>query len=158
MGGSNRKSVEFDVPAEGRKGPVNIPINSIPLDQAVIKESGTDITMVSVGVSVHRAIEAASELTKHNISIEIIDLRSVRPLDKDTVVKSVGKTKRLLVIDEDYQEFGLSGEIAAICLEAGLSYNYKRVCTRETIPYDRKLEDLVLPNKQRIIKAAIDIM
>ena len=153
MGGSNRKSVHCDVPDYGSIGPVSIPIKSIPLGQAVIREKGSDITMVSVGVGVHRAIEAANELSKQNIKSDIIDLRSVSPLDKETVLKSVRKTKRLVVIDEDYQEFGLFGELAAICLEAGLSFTYDRVCTKGTIPYARNLEDQVLPNTKRIIES-----
>jgi pyruvate dehydrogenase E1 component beta subunit len=111
--------------------------------------------MVSVGIGVHRAIEATKQLIKQNIKSDVIDLRSVSPLDKETVLKSVSKTKRLIVIDEDYQEFGLSGELAAICLEAGLSITYDRVCTTETIPYARKVEDKVLPKTERIIETAL---
>ncbi len=155
MGGSNRKSVKFDVPSSGIIAPVSIPIESIHLGQAIIRETGSDLTMVSVGIGVHRSIEAARELIKHDITSDVIDLRSVSPLDKETVLKSVSKTQRLVVIDEDYQDFGLSGELAAICLEAGLSFTYDRVCTRETIPYARKLEDQVLPNTQRIIETAL---
>jgi len=107
---------------------------------------------------VHRAIEAAGELIKQNITSEVIDLRSVQPLDKETVLESVRKTQRLLVIDEDYQDFGLSGELAAICLEAGLSVKYDRVCTKETIPYARKMEDEVLPNTKRIIESAQKVL
>ena len=155
MGGSNRKSVQFDVPDGGNRGPVPAPINSTPLGHAIIRETGSDLTLVSVGIGVHRAIEAAKELTKQNIASDVIDLRSVSPLDKKIVLKSVRKTKRLVVIDEDYQDFGLSGELAAICLEAGLSFTYNRVCTTETIPYARNMEDQVLPNTQRIIETAL---
>jgi pyruvate dehydrogenase E1 component beta subunit len=155
MGGSNRKTVQFDIPENGVKGPVPIPIQPIPLGQAVVRENGSDLTMVSIGIGVHRAIEAAKELIKKNIDSDIIDLRTVSPIDKKTVVNSVRKTKRLVVIDEDYQDFGLSGELAAICLEAELSFSYARVCTQETIPYARKMEDQVLPNTQRIIETVL---
>ena len=155
MGGSNRKSVQFDVPDGGNRGPVPVPINSTPLGHAIIRETGSDLTLVSVGIGVHRAIEAARELTKQKITSDVIDLRSVSPLDKEIVLKSVRKTQRLVVIDEDYQDFGLSGELAAICLEAGLSFTYDRVCTTETIPYARNMEVQVLPNTQRIIETAL---
>jgi len=155
MGGSNRKTVQFDIPESGAKGPLPIPIQSIPIGQAVVRKNGSDLTMVSIGIGVHRAIEASKELIKKNIDSDIIDLRTVCPLDKETVVNSVRKTKRLVVIDEDYQDFGLSGELAAICLEAGLLFSYARICTKETIPYARRLEDQVLPNTHRIVETVL---
>jgi pyruvate dehydrogenase E1 component beta subunit len=69
----------------------------------------------------------------------------------------VGRTKRLVVVDEDYESFGLSGELAAIALEESLSIKYARVCTRSTIPYARELEDETLPNVKRIIEACMKL-
>ena len=91
----------------------------IPIGEGVIRRVGADLTIISVGVSVHRAIEAAKRLEKNGISAEVIDLRSVAPLDKKLVIGSTSKTGRMLVVDEDYQGFGLSGELAATVLEAG---------------------------------------
>jgi pyruvate/2-oxoglutarate/acetoin dehydrogenase E1 component len=88
------------------------------------------------------------------IDCEVIDLRSVRPLDRTAVTESVGRTGGLLVVDEDYREFGLSGELAATVLEAGLSPRFARVCVDQTIPYARHLEDRALPNVERIVTAA----
>jgi pyruvate dehydrogenase E1 component beta subunit len=68
------------------------------------------------------------------------------------------RTGRLLAVDEDYQGFGLSGELSAVVLEAGISCRFARVCTQETIPYARSLEDAVLPNKKRICAAARELM
>lgn len=154
MGGSSRKTVQFDIPEEGAKGPVPDKWQPIPLGNAVMRKTGNDLSIVSVGVGVHRAIEAANKLEKDGISASVMDLRSVFPLDKSAVIETVKQTGRLLVVDEDYQNFGLSGELAAITLEAGLNFKYARVCTSETIPYSRKLEDSVLPNTNSIIEAA----
>ncbi len=80
------------------------------------------------------------------------------PLDVELVLGAVAESGRLLVVDEDYQSYGLSGEIAATCLEAGLRPAYARVCTDGTIPYNRQLEYETLPNVPRIITAAQRIM
>jgi len=74
------------------------------------------------------------------------------------LINAVSKTGRLLVVDEDYDTFGLSGELAAIMLEAGIQVRYGRVCTRDTIPYSRHLEDETLPNTQRIVDTALQVI
>jgi acetoin:2,6-dichlorophenolindophenol oxidoreductase subunit beta len=107
---------------------------------------------------VHRALEAAQALEFQGISAGVLDLRSVSPLDKSAICEAVAKTKRLLVVDEDYEGFGLSGELAAIVLEAGIACKYARVCTQTTIPYARALEDQVLPNTKRIYASAMTLM
>jgi pyruvate dehydrogenase E1 component beta subunit len=146
--------VTFDVPAEGAVGAVPDPPHATPFGQAAVRREGTDVTIVSVAVGVHRALEAAAKLHVNDVSCEVIDLRSLRPLDVGTVVRSVTKTGRLLVVDEDYREFGLAGELAAVCLEAALSPRYARVCVEDTLPYARHLEDAALPNVDRIVQAA----
>ncbi len=78
---------------------------------------GQDITIVSIGIGVHHALKAAQELEKDNINVEVIDLRSLVPLDRDHIISSVKKTGRLLVVDEDYHSFGVSGEIIASVTE-----------------------------------------
>jgi pyruvate dehydrogenase E1 component beta subunit len=85
-------------------------------------------------------------------------VRSLRPLDVQSVVGSVRKTGRLLVVDEDYREYGLSGELAATALEAGLRPAYGRVCVEGTIPYSRRAEEAALPNVDRITEAARRLM
>jgi pyruvate/2-oxoglutarate/acetoin dehydrogenase E1 component len=105
-------------------------------------------------VGVHRAMEAAASLQQKGISAAVLDLRTVSPLDASAILDTVGRTGRLVVVDEDYEGFGLSGEVAALALEAGLSFRYARVCTRSTIPYSREREDHVLPNTERIRAAA----
>jgi len=158
MGGSWRKTVEFDIPPEGARGPVPESWRPVPFGAADEKRPGDDLTIVSVGVGVHRALEAATILEEQGISAGVLDLRSVSPLDKETICESVSRTGRLLVVDEDYQGFGLSGELAALVLEAGIPFKYGRVCTEGTIPYARHLEDQVIPNVQRILSAARDLV
>ncbi len=153
LGSGARDTVQYDVPAEGRKGIVPNKWEPLPLGKAVLRRKGKDVTMVSVGVGVHRSLEAAQILAVEGISASVLDLRTVSPLDKEAVCEEVSRTGRLLVVDEDYQSFGLSGELAAVVLEARISCTYARVCTHTTIPYARHLEDRVLPNKERICTA-----
>ena len=157
LGRGGRDSVSFDVPAEGAFGPVPDPPHSTPFGKAIVRREGADVTIASVAVGVHRALEAAARIHGSDVLCEVIDLRSLRPLDVGTIVESVTKTGRLLVVDEDYREFGLAGELAAVCLEAGLSPRFARVCVEDTLPYARHLEDAALPNADRIVEAATDL-
>lgn len=153
LGGGTRENLDLDIPKAGAFGPVPDKWEPIPFGEALVLRQGNDVTIVSVGVGVHRSLEAAEILVGENIQVEIIDLRTISPLDIDTVVKSVSKTGRLLVVDEDYHAFGLSGELAALALEAGVDFQYKRVCTDGTIPFNRDLENAALPNVPRILDA-----
>ena len=101
---------------------------------------------------------AASILEQQGIAAGVVDLLTVSPLDKEMIIKCVAKSGRLLVVDEDYEGFGLSGELAAVALEAGLQFKYGRVCTQQTIPYARHLEDVVLPCTGRIVAVAEELM
>jgi pyruvate dehydrogenase E1 component beta subunit len=129
-----------------------------PLGKALLRRAGTDITLVSVGVGVHRALSAAALLAADGIAAGVLDLRTVSPLDRAAICAAAAQTGRLLVVDEDYEGFGLSGELAAVVLEAGIPVRYGRVCTRTTIPYARRLEDAALPSTQSICAAARALM
>jgi acetoin:2,6-dichlorophenolindophenol oxidoreductase subunit beta len=153
LGSGGRSTVSYDLPKLGTYGPVPSPWKPVPLCQAAVRRAGSDITIASLGVGVHRSLEAAALLEKQGLSVGVIDLRSVSPLDKTTLCEQVDRTHRLLVVDEDYEGFGLSGELAAVVLEAGIPFQYGRVCTRTTIPYARELEDETLPNVNRIVDA-----
>jgi pyruvate/2-oxoglutarate/acetoin dehydrogenase E1 component len=155
LGSGGRRSVEYDVPTEGVRGPVPRKWEPVPLGRAVLRRAGDDVTLVSVGVGVHRALEAADILSQEGISAGVLDLRTISPLDKATLCEVVAQTGRLLVVDEDYESFGLSGELAGVVLEAGIPVEYARVCTQTTIPYARHLEDQTLPNVARI-RASIE--
>ena len=153
-----RKTMRFDVPPDGAKGPVPGRWEPLPIGRASVRRDGRDVTIVSVGVGVHRSTEAAIALESEGISAGVLDLRTVAPLDAETVCEAVSKTGRLLAVDEDYEGFGLSGELSALALEAGLSIKFGRVCTRSTIPYARHLEDMTLPNKERICAGVRQLM
>jgi len=158
MGIGGRETVQFDVPAAGAHGPVPRDWEPVPIGQAIVRRGGDDLTIVSVGVGVHRSLEAANVLQNQGVSAGVIDLRTVSPLDREAVCGAVAKTGRLLAVDEDYEGFGLSGELAAVVLEAGIAAKFARVCTKETIPYARDLEDQTLPNVQRITATAQQLM
>lgn len=154
LGSGGRETVRFDVPAAGREGPVPEMFEPLPFGQAAVRREGKDITVVSLGVGVHRALQAAETLAGEGISLEVIDLRTVRPLDRGAVVASVARTGRLLVVDEDYRDCALSGELAASALEGGLTFRYGRVCVEDTLPFERTREEAALPNAGRIAEAA----
>lgn len=130
---------------------------TIPIGKAAVVRTGSDVTVVTLSLSVHHSLDVAEELISEGIDCEVIDLRSLVPLDKTTILESVAKTGRLLVVDEDYQSFGLSGEIAAVVAEVDpglLRSPMKRVCVPDVpIPYAHSLEYAVLPTKQRISHA-----
>jgi pyruvate/2-oxoglutarate/acetoin dehydrogenase E1 component len=154
LGSGGRRTVTYDIPDGGSRGPVPSRWEPLPFGTAALRRPGRDLALVSLGVGVHRALQAAEILDREGISTAVLDLRTVSPLDKEKFCETVALSERLLVIDEDYQSFGLSGELAAIALEAGISLKYARVCTQATIPYARRLEDEILPNVARICAAA----
>ena len=151
LGGSGRDTVEFDVPPNGVEGDVPDKWEPLEFGKLNVLREGTDITLASLGVSVHRCMDAAVELDKAGISAEVLDLRTVVPLDVEGIKNSVEKTKKLVVVDEDYKQFGLTGEIAASLLERGIKFDFGRVATEGTIPFSRSLEDQALPNVERIL-------
>jgi pyruvate/2-oxoglutarate/acetoin dehydrogenase E1 component len=158
LGSGGRQTVTYDVPQAGAHGPVPRKWKPLQIGNAKVCCDGDDITITSVGIGVYRSLEAAQELEKEGISASVIDLRTISPLDKDTVCKLVATTGRLLVVDEDYETFGLSGELAAVVSEAGIPFKFGRVCTQTTIPYNRQREDGVLPNVSRICATARELL
>ncbi|NDJ76665.1 MAG: pyruvate dehydrogenase [Chloroflexi bacterium] len=158
LGRLGRSTVTFDVPPDGEKGPVPRTWMPLPFGQAAVRREGRDLTIVSVSLGVHRALAAAGELAADGVQAGVIDLRTVTPLDVSTVRDAVKRSGRLLVVDEDYQGFGLSGELAAVVLEGGIACRYARVCTQTTIPFARHLEEQTLPNVPRIVAAARDLL
>ncbi len=134
---------------------------TIPFGVADVKREGDDVTVVAMAYMVHEAMKAADELAKEGISVEIVDPRTLAPLDTDTIVKSVEKTGRLVVVDEDYIYFGATGEIITRVVERGVALKAppKRVATpRVPIPFSPTLEDEILPNKDKIKKAIKETM
>ncbi len=135
---------------------------TVPFGQADVKRAGTDLTIVSVALMVHRSLDAAELLAKEGISAEVIDLRTLVPLDKATLVDSVKKTHRVLIVDEDYLSYGMSGELIAVLAEQALDHldaPPKRLAVPDTpIPYSRPLEQFVQPSAAKIAAAARELM
>lgn len=158
LGSGGRSTVSYDVPADGRMGEVPDRWEPVAIGRAAMRRTGSDLTIAGVGVGIHRAAAAAELLSHEDISASVLDLRSIAPLDRDAVVSDVGRTGRLLVVDEDYRDFGLTGELAATLLEAGLTARYARVAVESTIPFDPVRERATLPNVERIVEAARRLM
>jgi pyruvate dehydrogenase E1 component beta subunit len=158
LGAGNRDTVSFDVPESGAAGEVPDPISPVPLGKATVMREGSDLAIITLGVSAHRSLEAAGTLAARGIESKVIDLRSVAPLDREAILKAARATGRVLVVDEDYLGFGLSGEIAALIFESGVTAGFSRVATEGTIPYSRRLEDEALPNVDRITEAALELV
>jgi pyruvate dehydrogenase E1 component beta subunit len=159
LGSGGRTNLSYDVPPAGARGPVPDTWEPIPLGSSRARREGGDLTIAGVGVAVHRALEAAERLAaEQGAQTAVLDLRSVQPLDREAVVAAVRRSGRLLVVDEDYRDFGLSGELAATVLEAGITVRYARVCVEDTIPYDRRREERALPNVDRILAAATRLL
>jgi pyruvate dehydrogenase E1 component beta subunit len=135
----------------------------LPFGQARVAREGQDVTIVTISQMVQKALLAAETLAREGISVEVIDLRTLVPLDRDAVLRSVGRTGRLLVADEDYLGFGLTGEIAAIVAEnldtVTLKAPVRRVAVPNVpIPYSRPLERFVIPQVDGLVAAVRDMM
>ena len=135
---------------------------TIPFGQADIKCVGTDVTIISVALMVHRSLDAAEKLAAEGISAEVIDLRTLVPLDKETVVNSVKKTRRVLIVDEDYRSYGMSGELIAVIAEEALGHldaPPKRLAVPDVpIPFSRPLEQYVQPSTEKIVAAGRELV
>ena len=135
---------------------------TIPLGKADIKREGKDVTVVAIALMVHRALAAADKLQKKGISLEIIDPRSLVPLDKKTIIDSVKKTGKLVVMDEEPKTASAAAEISAMVAEEAFDFldaPIKRVCAPDTpIPFSPVLEKFWMPDEENLIKAVTEIM
>jgi pyruvate/2-oxoglutarate/acetoin dehydrogenase E1 component len=147
-----------------RKGPVPEDDYTIPLGKADIKREGKEVTVVALAWLVHEAVAAAEELAGEGISIEVVDPRTLAPLDTETIRSSVRKTGRLVIADEAGPTAGFAAEVAAVATEdaatfARLKAPVKRVCALQVpIPYSPILEDYVFPDRQRIIAGIREVL
>lgn len=130
---------------------------TLPFGQANIVRPGKDVTIVAISMMVHHALDAARALEKEGVDAEVIDLRTLVPLDRKTVIQSVKKTGRLIVVDEDYKSFGLTAEIITSVVEENPSYLKtapRRLAVPDVpIPYSRPMEQFVLPDAAKIVTA-----
>jgi pyruvate dehydrogenase E1 component beta subunit len=146
----------------GVSGPVPEREYEIPFGKATWRRVGKDVTVVALALMVHKALAAAERLANEGIDAEVIDLRTIVPLDREAVVESVAKTGRLLVVDEDYLSFGLSGEIIALTcerLEGKLKRPPQRIAVPDVpIPASHIMEEYVIPNEERIYTSVKSLM
>jgi pyruvate dehydrogenase E1 component beta subunit len=134
----------------------------IPIGKADIVTAGTDVTLVSFGKMMLRCHEAVTELAKEGISAELIDLRTVRPIDYDTVIESVKKTNRLVIVEEAWPLASISSEISHMVQRRAFDYldaPIHRVTTQDTpLPYAPMFVEAFLPSVKKIMDAAKSVL
>jgi 2-oxoisovalerate dehydrogenase E1 component len=144
------------------KGPVPEGEHFVEFGNAEVVREGTDVTVVALALMVHKALQACAELAKENVSVELIDPRTVAPLDIDTVLASVHKTGRLLIVDEAFAPYGIGAEIAAQVIDRGfdnLDAPIRRLNgAHAPTPYSPPLEAAVVPTPTTIAQAIRDLL
>jgi pyruvate dehydrogenase E1 component beta subunit len=139
------------------KSDVEDEVKPIPFGKASVLREGTDVTLISYGRQVFDCLKAAEKLAKDGINAEVIDLRSLFPLDKATIFKSLEKTHKVVIVSEEAKRGAFTGEIASIIAEESffeLDAPIKRVGALNTpVPFATNLENYVLPNEQDIVLA-----
>lgn len=135
---------------------------AITLERAAVRRPGRDVTLVTYGGSLGKCLQAAETLAGSGVDCEVIDLRSLRPLDMETVLQSLAKTHRAVIVDEGWRTCSLAAEISAQIMERGfydLDAPVARVCSAEVpMPYAKHLEDAALPQPERIITTVQELL
>ncbi len=141
----------------GGTGPVPEELYAIPLGKADIKREGTDVTVVATSAMVPRALSAATVLERDGVSVEVIDPRTLQPLDEETILASVRKTNRLLIVHEAWVRGGFGAEVAAMVVDKAFDYLDAPVARlgapHTPMPYNDRLELEVIPSQERIVEA-----
>jgi len=141
-----------------RTGQIAADAGAVPISGAAVRRAGTDLTLITYGGSLYKTLEAAEVLAVEGIAAEVIDLRSLRPLDDATVMASVARTHRAVIVDEGWRSGSLAAEVSARIMEQAfweLDAPVGRVCSAEVpIPYPKHLEDAALPQVPAIVAAA----
>ena len=126
----------------------------VPLGVASIARQGRDITLVTISAAVEWSLEAANDVAADGLDVEVVDLRCLVPMDETTLMRSLSKTRRLLVVDEDFRSFGLSGEVIARAVEALADRplrQVRRLCMPDVpLPAAKTLEDAIMPGRRAI--------
>jgi pyruvate dehydrogenase E1 component beta subunit len=139
-------------------------VNPGPVDitKAHVRREGTDVSIFTYGASLHKSLDAATALAKEGVSVEVVDLRILRPLDDATIMASVAKTHRVLIVDEGWRSGGISAEISARIMEQAfyeLDKPVARLCSAEVpMPYAKHLEQAALPQVESIITAITNLV
>jgi pyruvate/2-oxoglutarate/acetoin dehydrogenase E1 component len=146
----------------GMNGKITPGTGAVPIDKAAVRREGKDLSLITYGGSLHKALEAARALADQGIEADVLDLRTLRPLDEESILASVSKTRRAVLVDEGWRSGGIAAEISARIMERGfwnLDAPITRVCSAEVpIPYPRHLEEAALPQVPAIIAAAQSVM
>lgn len=146
----------------GLKGEVPEEYYTVEIGKAKVKREGTDLTIVSIGKMLYVAEEVADRLAEEGVSVEVIDLLTVAPWDQETVIQSVKKTNRLIVIDESNPHNNTATDIASVVSNKAFDYldaPVKCVCAPNTpVPFAKNLEELYIPNAEKVLKVADDII
>ncbi len=133
----------------------------VPFGEAAVVREGKDVTIIAVGIMVHKALAAAKKLSAQGVDAEVIDPRTLVPLDKDTLIKSVAKTGRVVIVHEAHRRSGPGAEIAAVLAEEAIEYLDGPIirigAMNVPLPYSPELENHVLPNEDDIIQAALKL-
>jgi pyruvate/2-oxoglutarate/acetoin dehydrogenase E1 component len=138
-----------------RKGEVPDQLDPEPIGSAAVRRQGEAVVLVAAMAAVERALAAAEELAQEGIEAEVIDLRSLRPLDHETIAESAARTGRLVVIEDGPPVGGYAAEVLAVAAEEAGPVNVRRVCMPDIpIPFSPVLEDAALPSAERIVQAA----
>ena len=145
----------------GMEGPVPEKEYVVPLGKAEVKREGSDITLISYSLMLQKTLAAAEELAVAGINAEVVDLRTISPLDHDTLAQSVQKTHKAVVIQEAYESAGVASQVIKSLMESSFDYldaPIKTVAAPDTvIPFSPPLEDAMLPDETKIVKAAKEI-
>ncbi|MEE9285830.1 MAG: alpha-ketoacid dehydrogenase subunit beta [Dehalococcoidia bacterium] len=146
----------------GLKGPVPDQPYTVPLGEADVKRTGSDVTIIAYLRMVHVALQAAEELAREGIDAEVVDLRSLRPLDTDTVNESVMKTSRAVVVEEGWKTGGFGAEVVSSIMEHSFDYldaPVARVAGKEVpMPYNRDLEQAAIPRAGDVVEAVKSLL
>ncbi len=147
----------------GQSGPVpKLDDHLVPLGKAKVVRPGNNVTIVAWSIGMSYALKAADELAKKQIQAEVIDLRTLRPMDADTIIESVKKTNRCVVVEEGWQQSGVGAEVAARIMEKAFDYldaPVVRVSGKDVpMPYAANLEKLALPSVAEVVEAAKAVM
>jgi len=144
------------------KGDVPDGEHVVPIGRADIKREGSDVTLVCHSKTLSVALKAAEQLAEQDVSAEVLDLRSLRPIDEDAILESVAKTNRAVVVEEGWQQSGIGAEVAARIMEQAFDYldaPVVRVSGKDVpMPYAANLEKLALPNVDQVVRAAKEVM
>ncbi|MGG2088917.1 alpha-ketoacid dehydrogenase subunit beta [Priestia aryabhattai] len=144
------------------KGEVPEGYYTIPIGKADVKREGTDLTIVAIGKQVNTALTAAEQLSHKGINVEVVDPRSLSPFDEETILSSVEKTNRLIVIDEANPRCSIATDIAALVADKGfdmLDAPIKRITAPHTpVPFSPPLEDIYLPTPQKVIEVVSELL